>query len=212
MQRVVAPSFQAYEKLPSGPQISTVSPGHTLVSGALIEQFGRGFSTIVTEHVLSLAQPVARSVITREYVPAPTVMQRVVAPLLQAYEKLPSGPQISTVSPAHTSVSGALVGQFGRGPGVTVTEHVLSLAQPVARSVITREYVPAPTLMQRVVAPLLQAYEKLPSGPQISTVSVPQTSVSGALIEQTGRGLSTIVTEQSLLLTQPPARSVITRE
>src|SRR5688572_9596033 len=38
MQRVVAPLLQAYEKLPSGPQISTVSPGHTLVSGALIEQ------------------------------------------------------------------------------------------------------------------------------------------------------------------------------
>src|SRR5688572_23582795 len=99
MQRVTAPLLQAYEKFPSGPQISTVSPGHTFVSGALIEQFGRGFSTIVTAHSLLLTQPVARSVRTSEYVPTPTVMQRVVAPLLQAYEKLPSGPQISTVPP-----------------------------------------------------------------------------------------------------------------
>ena len=33
MQRVVAPVLQAYEKFPTGPQISTVSPGQTWVSG-----------------------------------------------------------------------------------------------------------------------------------------------------------------------------------
>src|SRR5688572_5318368 len=38
MQRVVWPLLHAYEKLPSGPQIWTVSPGHTFVSGASIEQ------------------------------------------------------------------------------------------------------------------------------------------------------------------------------
>ena len=68
---------------------------------------------------------------------------------------------------------------------------------------ITSEYVPTPTVMQRVVAPVLQAYEKLPTGPQISTVSPGQTWVSGAMISQVGRGFSTIVTAQLLLLTQP---------
>src|SRR5687767_5015292 len=40
---------------------------------------------------------------------------------------------------------------------VIVTEHSLLLTQPEATSVITSEYVPAPTLMQRVVAPVLQS-------------------------------------------------------
>ena len=44
------------------------------------------FSVIVTVQGLVLTQPEVRSVITREYVPAPTVMQRVVWPLVQAYE------------------------------------------------------------------------------------------------------------------------------
>src|SRR5688572_1465639 len=41
-------------------------------------------STMVTEHGFELTQPEATSVITSENVPAPTVMQRVTAPLLQA--------------------------------------------------------------------------------------------------------------------------------
>src|SRR5688572_4505234 len=55
-----------------------------------------------------------------------------------------SGPWSSTVTWAH-----------GGESGVIVTEHVLSLTQPVSRLVITSVYVPWPTWMQRVVAPLL---------------------------------------------------------
>jgi len=66
MQRVVAPVFHRYEKLPSGPQTWTVWPAHTLRSGALISQTGRGSSVIVTAQLLLLTQPVARSVITSE--------------------------------------------------------------------------------------------------------------------------------------------------
>ena len=39
---------------------------------------------IVTEHGFVLTQPEALSVTVSEYVPAPTVMQRVVAPVLHA--------------------------------------------------------------------------------------------------------------------------------
>src|SRR5262245_43958367 len=88
----------------------------------MIEQVGRGFSTIVTEHG-ALTQPDVRSVTVSENVPAPTLMQRVVWPLLQAYEKFPVGPQIWTVSPGHTLVSGASIEQ-AMLPHNTVAEAV----------------------------------------------------------------------------------------
>src|SRR5688500_9556944 len=72
-----------------------------------------------------------------------------------------TGPWSSTVTCAQ-----------GGESGLIVTEHSLLLTQPVSRLVRISVYVPWPTWMQRVVwasgTPLrLQAYEKLPSGPQI---------------------------------------------
>ena len=124
----------------------------------MISQTGRGSSTIVTSQVLLLTQPVAVLVMTSEYVPAPTVMQRVVAPVFHRYVYSPAGPQICTVSPGQTRVSGASIVQFGRGSSVIVTAQLLLLTQPVTVLVMTSEYVPAPTVRQRVVAPVFHRY------------------------------------------------------
>ena len=114
---------------------------------------------MVTEQALLLTQPVSVFVMTSEYVPAPTEMQRVVAPVFHRYEYGPSGPQIWTVSPGQTRVSGAEISQVGRGFSTIVIEQLLLLVQPLPRSVIVSVKVPAPTVMQRVVAPVFHAYE-----------------------------------------------------
>ena len=54
--------------------------------------------------------------------------------------------------------------------------HVLLLTQPVSVLVMTSEYVPAPTLMQRVVAPVFHRYVYGPSGPHSWAVSLAQTA------------------------------------
>src|SRR6185295_19419280 len=127
MHFVVSPVLHAYVYGPSGPQMSTFSPGHTCVSGAEIEQIGFSSWMIVTEQVLSLLQPVSVFVITSVYVPAPTVMHFVVSPVLHAYVYGPSGPQIVTVSPGHTCVSLAVIAHTGFWSSLIVTEQVLSL-------------------------------------------------------------------------------------
>src|SRR5688572_24106546 len=83
MQRVTAPLLQAYEKLPSGPQISTVSPGHTTVSGAEIEH--------VTLPQSSAAESLSAT--------------RTASPLLTHGDwKLPSTLAPLTTSPEHSAV------------------------------------------------------------------------------------------------------------
>src|SRR5207247_10312373 len=50
--------------------------------------------------------------------PAPTVMQRVVSPVLHSYVKAPSGPHTCTVAPASTV---GLEGVIAHGGGVVLT-------------------------------------------------------------------------------------------
>src|SRR2546423_9607771 len=79
---------------------------------------------------------------------------------------------------------------------VSVFEHG-RLAQRVVRSVITRLYVPASdtgmhfVIADKVLGPV-QAYPKLPSGPQ-SVIGCPVHVVPGPVIEQTGGVQFTVI-------------------
>src|SRR5687768_16968824 len=98
MHCVVAPLLHAYEDIPVGAQSCVVPPGQT-DELPVIEQVGAWL--VVTVLLQVLLQPLAFVIVT-EYVPAPTVVHCVVAPLLQAYEDIPAGAQSWVVPPGQT--------------------------------------------------------------------------------------------------------------